>query len=120
MTRNLITAVVAVLCVPCAFTAAADIYVGSGAKVGEMTDRAAIVLLRLTSTPGQDKGGLIPGCEGEARLLYGTDQTLTSPQTTAWQSADPNADWSIRFALTDLRPGTRYYYRAEYRAKGES
>src|SRR4051794_37729587 len=95
MTRNLIAAVFILLCVPCAFAAAADIYLGSGAKVGEMTDRAAIVLLRLTSTPGQDKDGLIPGCEAEARLLFGTEQTLPAPQSTKWQPADPNADWSI-------------------------
>src|SRR5437773_5164691 len=59
---------------------AADIYIGSGCKVGEITDRAAIVLVRLTKTPGQDANGNIPGCEGEARLHYSANESLKSPQ----------------------------------------
>jgi len=120
MNRKLTVPALLLACVPSLLAAAADLYLGSGAKVGEMTDRSAIVLLRLTSTPGQDKNGLIPGAEGEARLLYGTDETLRSPQAMHWQAADPKADWSVRFALSDLRPATRYYYRAEYRAKGDT
>ncbi len=68
---------------------AADIYIGSGCKAGEMTDRSAIVLVRLTTTPGQDANGNIPGREGEARLRYAADETLQSPQMTSWQRANP-------------------------------
>src|SRR5437588_2920138 len=39
------------------------------------------------------------------------------PTMTGWKAADPGADWSVRFSLTDLRPARRYYYRAEYRPK---
>ncbi len=95
---------------------AADIYIGSGCKTGEMTDRSAIVLVRLTRTPGQDASGNIPGSEGEARLRYATDETLQSPQITGWERADPQADWSIHFQLRDLKPATRYFYRVEFRA----
>jgi alkaline phosphatase D len=98
-----------------ASAAAADIYIGSGCKAGEMTDRTAIVLVRLTKTPGQDASGDIPGSEGEARLRYAADETLQSPQVTGWERANPQADWSIQFQLRDLKPATRYFYRVEFR-----
>jgi alkaline phosphatase D len=94
---------------------ATDLYIGSGCKAGEVTDRSAILLVRLTKTAGQDKDGNIPGAEGEARLHYATDEKLPSPTTTNWQAADPKADWSIHFRLSGLTPATRYYYRVEYR-----
>ena len=46
----------------------AEIYLGSGAKAGEITDRTAIIHVRLTSTPGQNTESLIPGRAGQARL----------------------------------------------------
>jgi phosphodiesterase/alkaline phosphatase D-like protein len=94
---------------------AADIYVGSGCKAGEVTDTTAIVLVRLTATPGQDDKGNIPGREGEARLEYGPLQSLAGAMQTPWQSVDPKADWSIHFQLRDLRASARYFYRVEYR-----
>src|SRR5436305_8407956 len=82
---------------------AADIYIGSGCKAGEVTDTTAIVLVRLTSTPGQDAKGNIPGREGEARLEYGPVESLAGAAQTPWRQADPKADWSIHFQLRDLR-----------------
>src|SRR5262245_9546764 len=93
----------------------ADIYVGSGVKAGEITDRTAIVLVRLTTRDDQDADGLIPGREGQARLQYAADEKLQSPASTAWEAARPDVDWSIQFRLTDLKPATRYYYKVEYR-----
>src|SRR5262245_4037355 len=94
---------------------AADIYIGSGVKAGEITDRTAIVLVRLTTTPGQNAEGLIPGREGQARLHYAADQSLSSPTTTNWEAVRPDADWSIQFQLRELKPATRYFYRVEFR-----
>jgi alkaline phosphatase D len=94
---------------------AADMYVGSGAKAGEMTDRTAIVLVRLTSTPGQNEKGLIPGREGQARLQYSPSEDLNDAATTNWETAKPDADWSIQFHLGGLTPATRYFYRVEMR-----
>lgn len=94
---------------------AADIYLGSGVKAGEITDTAAIVLVRLTSTPGQDAVGLIPGREGQARLKYATNEGLTDATTTNWETAPPDADWSIQFRLSNLKPAARHYYRVEFR-----
>src|SRR5262245_32368273 len=87
----------------------ADIYIGSGCKAGEVTDTTAIVLVRLTSTPGQDEKGNIPGHDGEARLEYGPLQSLAGAMQTPWRSADPKADSSIHFKLRELRPATRYF-----------
>lgn len=99
---------------------AAEIYLGSGVKAGEITHDSAIVLVRLTSTPGQNAEGLIPGREGQARLKYATNETLADAKTTNWESAQPTADWSIHFRLTGLSPKTRHYYRVEYRAAANS
>src|SRR4051794_9494288 len=94
---------------------AADLYVGSGAKAGEVTDRTAIVLVRLTSTPGQNEKGLIPGREGQARLNYSPNEELKDAAATNWETAKPDADWSIQFRLGNLSPATRYFYRVEMR-----
>src|SRR5690349_13748446 len=94
---------------------AADIYAGSGAKAGEITDRTAIVLVRLTTIPGQNDKGLIPGREGQARLHYSPKEDLKDAAATNWEAAKPDADWSIQFRLGNLSPATRYYYRVEMR-----
>jgi phosphodiesterase/alkaline phosphatase D-like protein len=93
----------------------ADIYIGSGIKSGEVTDTTAIVLVRLTATPGQNEKGNIPGRDGEARLEYGPNVPLAGASQTPWRKNDPKADWSIHFQLRDLKPATRYFYRVEYR-----
>ncbi len=97
------------------YAGAADIYVGSGVKSGEVTDTTAIVLVRLTATSGQDAQGNIPGREGEARLEYAANESLAGAIQTTWKPADPKADWSIHVQLRDLKPATRYFYRVEYR-----
>jgi phosphodiesterase/alkaline phosphatase D-like protein len=94
---------------------AADIYLGSGVKAGEVTHDSAIVLVRLTATAGQDAEGLIPGREGEARLKHSTSERLSDAKTTDWQAAKPDADWAIHFKLAGLKPASRHYYRVEYR-----
>ena len=76
---------------------AADLFVGSGAKAGEMTDRTAIIHVRLTATTGQDEKGLIPGREGQARLQFSPNGELKDAATTDWETVRPDADWSIQF-----------------------
>src|SRR6478752_6925909 len=93
----------AVACFSTPTCPAADIYIGSGVKSGEVTDTTAIILVRLTSTPGQDAKGNIPGREGEARLEFGQTESLAAAAQTPWQQANPKADWSIHFQLRDLR-----------------
>jgi len=96
--------------------AAADLYLGSGAKAGEISDRTAIVHVRLTSTPGQDAKGLIPGREGQARLRYGTEENLREFKTTGWETARAEEDYSIQFKLASLQPARRLHYCVEFRA----
>jgi alkaline phosphatase D len=95
--------------------AAEEIHLGSGVKAGEITDRSAIVLVRLTSTPGQIEGGLILGREGQVRLHYGINERLENGKTTHWHDAKSAADFAIHFQLKDLQPATRHSYRVEYR-----
>ncbi len=97
----------------------AAIHLGSGAKAGEMTDRSAIVLVRLTATTGQDDRGLIPGREGLARLRFGLDEGLEDASITPWEAAKSDDDYSIQFALRDLRPASRYHYRVESKADAD-
>jgi phosphodiesterase/alkaline phosphatase D-like protein len=100
--------------------ARAEIYLGSGVKAGEITDRTAIVVVRLTATPGQNAEGLLPGTTGQARLRYAANEQLADADTTDWQDARPDADWSTRFTLEGLKPASRYHYVVEYRAAAEA
>lgn len=103
------------LCAPHRNSCAADIYLGSGAKAGEVSDRTAIIYVRLTAIPGQDAAGLIPGLEGQARVRYGVLESLENPATTGWEQAKADADYSIQFKLSDLQPAKRHFYRVEYK-----
>ena len=99
-----------------ASSARADgLYLGSGAKAGEMTDTSAIIHVRLTATPGQDDHHLIPGREGQTRLHYAANATLAHASTTPWRWARADEDYSIQFPIRGLPPGERIYYRIEYR-----
>ena len=91
------------------------LYLGSGVKAGEITDRTAIILVRLTATAGQNTAGLIPGRTGQARLHFGNDPTLQGSTVTAWATAESTADHALHFKLTSLSPGRRTHYRVEYR-----
>jgi alkaline phosphatase D len=112
--KSLIITILSLLCVQSLH--ATEIFVGSGAKAGEITDRTAIVHVRLTSAPGQDASGLIPGRDGEARVRYSPDEQLVDSQTTGWELAKAIEDHSIQFSLAELAPAQRYYYVVEMRA----
>lgn len=92
------------------------IYLGMGAKAGEITDKEAIIHVRLTKTAGQDEHGLVPGMEGQARVHYGSDTDMHMPKSTAWMEAKAVNDYSVQFYIADLDPATRYYYKVEMRA----
>ncbi len=120
--QNTLVASLFVLSVWCGQTmaAAGDLYLGSGAKAGEITDNRAIVHVRLTEAPEQDEQGLIPGRQGQARLRYGLDATIQDAQTTDWQFASADEDYSIQFQLEDLQAGKRYHYRVEHRTDDQA
>jgi phosphodiesterase/alkaline phosphatase D-like protein len=91
------------------------LFVGSGIKIGEITESSAIAWMRLTKTPGQNEEGLIPGAVGEVRLRYGKDKGLQDAVKTEWLKVDSVADFSVQMKLAGLEPGTRYYYQADVR-----
>ncbi|MFV1964305.1 MAG: alkaline phosphatase [Pirellulaceae bacterium] len=100
--------------------AGAELYLGSGTKVGEIRHNAAIVHVRLTAAAEQDEERLIPGHEGQARLRYGLDAMLSDRGLTDWQDATSEDDYSTQFCLKELKPGQRYFYQVEYRADPRS
>ena len=70
-----------------------------GYVCGEVTDNSALVWLR---------------AEPDSRVLlhYGTEPRLSEFSSSQLVSTDPDADSTAVIPLTDLRPSTRYYYRA--------
>ncbi len=109
----------------------------TGVKIGEVTDRSALVWMRLTAQPARNATGekfeakakkapkladdanpdsfhgACPGAAGWLRVRYGTQEDLSGALTTDWAAADPAADYAHTFALRDLKPATTYYYAAE-------
>ena len=98
----------------------AEIHLGSGAKAGEITDRSAIVHVRLTAVPRQNADRHIPGREGEARLVYAMAEDFSRAVTTPWQTARASEDHSVKFSISDLQPRRRYYYRFDVRANAQT
>lgn len=85
----------------------------SGKEVA-LVDNATYADARLViSFPaGADFGsirGAAVGAPGQTRVRYRASGTATAEWTeTAWQDVDPASDFTVTFALTDLKPGTRY------------
>jgi phosphodiesterase/alkaline phosphatase D-like protein len=97
-----------------------DIFDGSGAKAGEITDTTAIIWARLTATSGQDSQGLIPSRKGQARVQYAIADAQGEPSLTPWVDALDTQDHSIQFSLTELKPATRYQYQIHMRGDASS
>lgn len=101
--------------IPGSSASAEPLYLGSGAKAGEISCDGAIVHVRLTAVPGQNEQGLIPGREGQARLRYGRGAELEDARSTGWQAAKAGEDYSTQFRLSGLGSDCRYFYVVEYR-----
>jgi alkaline phosphatase D len=112
----------------------------TGTRVGEITDRTAIVWTRLTAASARNNAGhVIPGraqdyrakdlpevtvppeqlegacagAPGRVRVRYGTGAELKAAATTDWAVVNEKADFIHQFGLRDLQPGTRYFYTSE-------
>ena len=92
--------------VPTAFNA-------QGEMVGEVTANSALLQSRLTTIPGPelDTAGDIPGIAGKARFEWSEDEKFAKSQLTPSIEAKADSDFILRARLTDLQPGTRYFYR---------
>ncbi len=63
----------------------------------------------------------VPGMEGEVRLTYWREDGDAGGATIVdWTPVDNHRDCTKQFALTDLKPGTKYRFRLEGRPPGGS
>lgn len=108
----------------------------SGVKVGEVTDRSAIVWTRLTQSQGRSQGprvegaakgdapeplpapvdrleGACPGAPGSIRVRYAVAGEKPMFLETAWETAEAKNDFVRLFFLKSLEPATRYVYEIE-------
>ncbi len=97
-----------------------DIFLGMGLKTGEIAETSAIVHVRLTEIPAQNEEKLVPGKEGQARLIVSSSKDLKNATITGWLNAQAEDDYSMQFKLEDLVAGTRYYLGVEMRVDENS
>ena len=104
---------VASACASIVFTAHGAIFTAQGSMAGEVTATGVLLQTRLTaiSGPTLDASGDVPGTGGVACFEYATKRDFGDARRTAWSTAAAEHDFIVRTALTNLRPGTRYYYR---------
>ncbi len=119
----------------------AAVHFASGFQVGEVSSTAAIVWTRLTAEserrgqgvvprplmsptrvftefpaiPASEWEGAVPGAAGEVRVAWGATPELASARRTAWTAVGAATDFSHKFRLAELQPGTRYYLAVEGR-----
>ena len=112
----------------------------TGVRVGDMTDTAAVVWVRLTqrelrnndglriaapahrakhgqtpeiSVPLAQLEGACPGGAGRVRLRYATSADLAGARATEWVEVGEGSDFSHKFELVDLAPATTYHFASE-------
>lgn len=118
----------------------------TGTRIGEITSDSVIVWTRLTAAPirngtGEDffvnirqvsaeqlpkpsgpvdtLRGACPGAAGRVRLRYGTREDLTDALATPFVEVGAGTDFTHRFVLRGLRPGTHYFYASESSRPGD-
>lgn len=58
----------------------------------------------------------VPGAPGEVRVLYWPDKKEAEKIETPWAAVDPKRDFTRQFTLTNLKPATKYCFKARCRA----
>ncbi len=123
---------------PAAPAPAPAVHMADGIKIGEVTDRSAIVWVRLTATAERNVAGrawpegadalpadadlgemvdAVPGAAGEVRLTWWMDQQGAPRERSPWVKVDPARDFTHQFQLDGtLVPGQRYGLLVEGRA----
>lgn len=110
----------------------APVHQATGARVGEVTDREAIVWTRLTANEQRNRDGVVlkgrkaqvnvpveelegacGGAKGRIRLRYGRAKDLSDAQLTPWRDVSDATDYSQPFQLSELSPDTAYHYASE-------
>ena len=119
------------------------LHLGNGIKIGDVTDRSALVWVRLTGAAERNRGGApwpegadsvpeglelaemvdaLPGAPGEVRVTWWPEGDGGARRRTAWVPVDPARDCTRQFELTEgLAPASRYRLLVEGRpAAGEA
>ena len=88
---------------------------GQGEMAGEVTSRSVILQSRLTL-----KDDPLVGVAGVARFEISAASDFHDSQLTKWLIAQIGNDFIVKAKVTDLKPGTRYYYRLLYGTNTDS
>ena len=89
------------------------IHHAQGEICGEVTPRSAILQSRLTASAGLVHGD-VPGAAGVACFEYSIDKDFGDSRRTSWMTATPENDSIVKAKISDLQPGTDYFYRLIY------
>lgn len=129
-----------------ATTTFANEHFASGFRVGEVSDRTAIVWARLTARAERNRDGVeptprmsrarefteptklpaeawegaVPGLDGQVRVGYTPNEDLSSLTWTGWQTVGITTDYVHQFALAGLQPATRYHLVVEGRTAADA
>ena len=97
---------------------AEEVYHAQGEFAGEPTATTVFLQSRLTAIPGPelDPSGDVPGAEGVASFEWSTTKDFQTSSKTDWLKARRENDYIVRAKLTNLTPGTRYFYRLNFGA----
>ncbi len=119
----------------------AEVYLGNGIKIGEVTQHTAIIWTRITSRQDLDFEGAewglqtrprrgeqlpegktladmeaaMPGAAGSVQLTYWPAADAEQKTVVAWQPVQQDADFTRQFHLKNLSAGTRYQLLIESR-----
>ena len=113
MTRSANIAAVA-LClglIPAAIEA--QIHLGQGGMVGEVTQTSAILQSRLTAST-QLVDGDVRGAAGVGRFEVADNNRFRNPIVTEWMRATAANDFILKIKISGLKPDTNYTYRLVY------
>ena len=127
-------------------TPAADVHLGMGFRVGEVTHTGAIVWTRVTAVPERNRTGHrepkkrtprvrkyvrspvrlgsrqgeIAGAVGEVRLHWKPAGARSGGKTTDWVKVVPEHDYVHQFTIDGLKPATSYQVTVEARETSEA
>ena len=86
------------------------VFNAQGEMAGEPDSDSIILQSRLTASV-KPLTREVPGRHGFARFEIATSAEFANSFKTAWQEAVPEKDFIVKWAVSGLKPATRYYYR---------
>jgi len=89
-----------------------EMTLGQGTMSGEVTDSTILLQTRLTKGNALNSSGDLPGIEGVAGFEWATQNDFSDAKRTPLTKAVILNDFIVRQQLTELKPNTKYFYRA--------